>query len=205
MNDSKDIDQQENLFIDVQQVKWNEISVKQQSDLDFIPDMLTDTELRCLEVLLSSGAISAREVWNRVSERIYKLENGLEDVEADYDELQDILQDEDIDHPSYYSVKKGLTALVENGLSGTRPPNKGNTDKLYTVNPQFKKVWRNRRTKMTQDDQWSSMSRRCIEFYRIDKEERGRKHGVQLLAQIKLVSNKLLSLFINVFRCELGL
>jgi len=169
MNSPEDISQEKTLFIEVQPVKWQDISAEERSDLDFIPDILTDTEVQCINVLTSSGAISARELWNRISENIYKSENGLDDVDADYDELQDILKEEDIDHPSYHTVKNSLSTLVENGVVTTRPSNKGNTDKLYTINPRFKKVWRNRRREIRSNNEWMSLSDRAVDFYMIDK------------------------------------
>lgn len=169
MSEAEELPENESLFIEQRPVSWEDISAEERPDLDFVPDVLTDTEIQVINVLVSSGALSAREIWNKISKLIYKSKKDKESVNINYKELREKLKDEEISHPSYHTVKKSLDTLLENGVVSTRPSNKGNTDKLYTINPKFKKQWRARRRDISRKNQWASMSDRTLDFYKIKK------------------------------------
>jgi DNA-binding PadR family transcriptional regulator len=179
MSEADELPKNESLFIEQKPVNWEDISAQQRSDLDFVPDVLTDAEIQVINVLVSSGALSAREIWNKISKLIYKSNKNEKSVDISYEELRDRLKDDEISHPSYHTVKKSLDTLVENGVVSTRPSNKGNTDRLYTINPKFKKQWRTRRNKIKSNNIWLSMSDRTLDFYKIirDKESRNEPYN----------------------------
>jgi hypothetical protein len=141
----------EYFFIEHQPVNWEDISVQVRSDLDFVPDILTDAELYVVNVLLSSGPLSARGTWDNIT----------------YEELRYRLKDPEVDYPAYRTVKNSLEKLVENGVVCIRPSNKGNTDKLYTINPKFKKQWKARREEIKSNNVSGELSRKTLHFYRI--------------------------------------
>ena len=168
MNESQE---GEKFFIDSKPVNWDDIGDPERQNLDFVPDILTDTELTIFRVLVYLGPHSTRNIWNRVCEHIFGEELEIEETSRSYDEIRDIMSDRDIKFPSYHTVKKSLHTMNENGMITTRPSNKGNTDELYTINPKFKKVWRKRRNQIIENKKLDQLNPRAIKFYNIQATE----------------------------------